>query len=159
ADGWPDAVTANYYGDDASVLVNDHSWPPPDAPSVSINDMTVTEGNTGSVSVTFTVTLSAAYGQPVTVHYDTADGSATADSAATPASGDVTIPAGQPSQTFTVAVLGDWLPEPTETFAVNLSGVSNAFITDGQGVGTILDNEPRISVDDVSVTEGNTGSV
>ena len=159
ADGWPDAATANYYGGDASVLVNDHAWTPADAPTVGVGDVTVTEGNTGSVSATFTLTLSAAYGQPVTVHFVTADGGATAGSDYTAGSADVTIPAGQTTQTFTVAVLGDRLPESTEYFFVNLSGATNAFVGDGQGVGTILDNEPRISVNDVTVTEGNTGSV
>jgi hypothetical protein len=158
-DGWSDAATANSAGGDASVLINDHAWPPADAPSVSINDVTVTEGNTGSLSATFTLTLSAAYGQPVTVHFATADGSATAGSDYTAASGDVTIPAGQTTWPVTVAVLGDRLPEPTENFFVNLSGVTNGFIGDGQGVGTILDNEPRISVNDMTVTEGNTGSI
>jgi hypothetical protein len=157
-DGWPDAAAANSGSNDVSVLTNDHTWPALNAPSVSINDVTVTEGNTGSVSATFTLTLSAAYGQPVTVHYATADGSATAGSDYTAASGDVTFAAGQTTQPLTVAVLGDRLPESTETFTVKLTGGS-AFVGDGQGVGTILDNEPRVSVNDVTVTEGNTGSV
>ncbi|HEX5472945.1 MAG TPA: Calx-beta domain-containing protein, partial [Lacipirellulaceae bacterium] len=55
---------------------------------------------------------------------------------------------------FTVAVLGDRVPEPTETFAVNLSAPVNATIADGQGLGTILDDEPRISINDVSKQEG-----
>ena len=96
-DGWLDAATANYDGDDVSVLINDHAWPPANAPSVSINDVTVTEGNTGSVNATFTLTLSAAYGTPITVHYATADGTATAGSDYTAASGDVTFAAGQTS--------------------------------------------------------------
>src|SRR5207248_1195007 len=142
-DGWADAATANYNGGNASVLLNDHAWTPADAPTVGISDVTVTEGNTGSVTATFTLTLSAAYGQPVTVHYATADGSATAGGDYTTGSGDVTVAAGLTSQTFAVAVLGDRLLEPTETFLVNLSSPSsNALITDGQGVGTILDNEP-----------------
>jgi len=129
-------------------------WPPANAPSVSINDVTVTEGNTGSLSATFTVSLSAAYGSPITVHYATADGSATAGSDYSAGSGDVIFAAGQTTRTITVAVLGDRLPEPTETFVVNLT-TGDAFITKGQGVGTILDNEPRISINDVSKKEGN----
>ena len=92
---------------------------------------------------------------PITVHYATADGSATAGSDYTAASGDVTIPAGQTSATITVAVKGDRLPEPNETFVVNLSSPTNASIADGQGMGTILDNEPRISINNVSKKEGN----
>jgi Calx-beta domain len=90
----------------------------------------------------------------VTVHYDTADRDATAGSDYTAASGDVVIPAGHTSATFTVAVIGDRLPEPNETFVVNLSGPTNASIADGQGVGTIADDEPRISISDVTKREG-----
>jgi len=89
----------------------------------------------------------------------TADITAAAGSDYTAASGDVIIPAGQTSATFTVAVKGDRLAEPTETFVVNLRASTNATIADGQGIGTILDDEPRISINDVTVTEGNTGAV
>jgi hypothetical protein len=53
-----------------------------------------------------------------------------------------------------VLVNGDRLPEPNETFVVNLSSPTNATIANGQGVGTILDDEPRIRVSDVSKKEG-----
>jgi hypothetical protein len=158
-DGWPDAATVNNGGPDVSVLLNDHSWPSTNAPTVSINDVSTTEGNTGAVNVTFTLTLSAVSTQPVTVHYTTADGSAIAGSDYSASSAYVTIPAGQTTKTFTIAVLGDRLPESTETFNVNLDGVTNAFIGHGVGVGSILDNEPRININDVTVTEGNTGSI
>src|SRR6185369_14102228 len=108
----------------------------------------------GTVNATFTVTLLYASNVDVTVHYDTADITAAAGSDYTAASGDVLIPACQTSRTFTVAVKGDRLAEPTETFAVNLSAATNATIDDGQGVGAILDNEPRISISDVSKKEG-----
>src|SRR5262245_49115264 len=75
----------------------------------------------------------------------------------TATSGVVIIPAGQTSATVTVAVRGDRLPEPTETFAVNLTAATGANIGDSQGVGTILDNEPRISISDVSKAEGKKG--
>ena len=54
-------------------------------------------------------------------------------------------------------VNGDRLPEPNETFSVNLSNPVNAGIADGQGVGTILDDEPRLSISDVAKAEGNRG--
>src|SRR5207237_417038 len=111
-DGAPDLATANPGGGttgtgNLSVLVNDRSWPTPPPPSVSIDDVTVTEGNGGTTSptsATFTLKLSAASTQDVTVHYATADGSAAAGSDYTAASGDVAIPAGQTSRTITVAV-------------------------------------------------------
>jgi Calx-beta domain/FG-GAP-like repeat len=156
-DGWLDAATANFSGNNVSVLINDTQWPPVDTPSVTINDVSVTEGNTGTVNATFTVSLSAAYGQPVTVHYTTTDGSATAGSDYTAGSGDVTFAPGETSKTISVAVLGDRLPEATETFVVNLSSPTNSFINDGQGVGTIVDDEPRVSIYDVTMNEGNSG--
>jgi hypothetical protein len=152
-DGWLDVATANATGNSASVLINNQSWPfvPP---TLSVSDATVMEGNTGTVNATFTLTLAYASNVDVTVHYATADGTAAAGSDYTAASGTVTIPAGQTGATITVAVTGDRLPEPDETFAVNLSAVTGATIADGQGIGSILDNEPRISIIDVSSREG-----
>jgi urease beta subunit len=125
-----------------------------DEPRISINDMTVTEGNTGTVNATFTVSLSVASDVAVTVHYQTANGSATAGSDYAAASGDVIIAAGQTTKTFTVAVIGDRSAEPSENFVVNLSSPTNAVIADGQGQGTIVDDEPRISISDMTKAEG-----
>jgi hypothetical protein len=105
----------------------------------------------------FTVTLSVPYDVPVTVAYATADGTATAGSDYQTASGTLTIPAGQTSGTFTVLVNGDRVPEPTETFFVNLSSLNYGAITAGQGVGTIVDDEPRVSISDVTRYEGRKG--
>jgi hypothetical protein len=148
-----------------SVYINDSNWdgspppppPPPPVPSITINDGAVTEGNSGTASATFTVTLSNASNVDVTVHYATADISAAAGSDYTAASGTVFIPAGQTSATITVAVRGDRLGEADETFAVNLSAATGATIGDGQGIGTIIDNEPRISISDVTYAEGKKG--
>jgi hypothetical protein len=153
-DGWLDLATTS---GDVSVLLNDHNWPNPLTPTVSVNDVTVTEGNAGTGAAVFTVTLSAAASQPVTVAYATANGTATAGSDYRATSGTLTIPAGQTTGTITVLVNGDRLGEPNETFFVNLTSPTNATITDGQGVGTILDDEPRISIGDVSKKEGKKG--
>ena len=65
---------------------------------------------------------------------------------------------GQTSATVTVAVHGDSTPENDETFTVNLSGATGATIADGQGLGTIQNDDlPTISVSDYSHLEGNTG--
>ena len=58
-------------------------------------------------------------------------------------------------------VNGDQLDEANETYFVNLSNPTNATISDGQGLGTITDDDPppSLSVDDVTVTEGNAGEV
>ena len=76
------------------------------------------------------------------------------------ASGTLTIPAGQTTETITVLVNGNRLGEPTETFVVNVSAPTNATIADsqGQGQGSILDNEPRNSIGDVTKNEGRSGT-
>ena len=88
--------------------------------------MTVTEGNAGTTAATFTVTLSAAATFPVTVNYATANGTATAGSDYTAASGTLTFAPGQTSKPITVTVNGDTAVEPNETFFVNLSAPTNA---------------------------------
>jgi hypothetical protein len=67
----------------------------------------------------------------------------------------VTIPAGQTSATIAVPVVGDRLAENSETFSLRLTNPTNAFSADGLGVATIVDNEPRISINRVSKSEGN----
>jgi hypothetical protein len=132
------------------------------APTLSINDVTVAEGASGStVNAVFTVTLSAASGQQVTVGYTTTNGTAIAPDDYTANSGTLTFAAGVTQQQVTVVVQGDDLDEGTsENFTVDLSGATNATISDTQGVGTITDDDaaPSLSIDDVTVTEGNTGS-
>jgi hypothetical protein len=125
---------------------------------VNISDVTVKEGDSDTTDFTFTVTLTAASGQPVTVDYATADGTATAGSDYVSASGSLTIPAGQTNGTVTVQVKGDRLSESDETFFVNLSNPINALVADGQGVGTIADNEPRVNISNPVLLEGDAGT-
>ncbi|CAG0959908.1 RTX-I toxin determinant A from serotypes 1/9 [Methylophilaceae bacterium] len=113
-------------------------------PSLSINDVSVNEA---AGTATFTVTLSAASGQTVSVNYATSNGTATAGSDYTAASGTLTFNPGQTTQTITVPITNDTLAEPNETFNINLSGAVNATIADSLGVGTILDNDQPPSID------------
>jgi hypothetical protein len=76
-DGRSDVVAANGSANTVSALLNDGIWPALNAPRITIGDVTVTEGNTGTVSANFTIGLSSSYTQPVTVKYATADGTAT----------------------------------------------------------------------------------
>jgi hypothetical protein len=100
------------------------------------------------------VQLSAASGRTVTVAYATAAVTATSGVDYTAASGTLSFAPGETSKAITVSVIGDRLAEPNETFVVNLSGATNSTIGDGQGLGTILDDEPRISISDVTQKEG-----
>lgn len=140
-DGRPDAVAANAGSNSVSVLLNDGNWPSTAVPSLSISDATVAEGNTGTASATFKLTLSSTSTVDVTVHYSTADGSAIAGSDYQAKAGTATIAAGQTSTTVAVAIIGDTRKESDETFFMNLSGAVGGSITDGQGVGTILNDD------------------
>ena len=141
-------------GSDYSGYAHAYLLTPSHGPIVSISDVSVVEGNSGTASAVFTVSLSAAYDQAVTVNYATADGTASSSSDYTAASGKLVFAAGETSKTITVLVKGDRLAEQNETFFVNLNGATNATIGDGQGLGTILDDEPRISISDVTKQEG-----
>ena len=111
-------------------------------PQFSIDDMTVTEGHSSTVSTEFTVSLSNGSSQEATVDWTTADGTALAGNDYTAASGTLTFSPGDPlTQTVSVLVLGDTIDELDETFKVNLSNATNATILDGQGLGTILDDD------------------
>ena len=112
-----------------------------DPRTLTIDDVTVTEGNAGTVDANFTVRLSAASTNTVTVNYATADVTATAGTDYVAKAGTLTFPPGTTSQPLSVAVNGDTLGEFAETFVVNLSGASNASISDEQGHGTIANDD------------------
>jgi CSLREA domain-containing protein len=115
-------------------------------PGLSINDVSVAEGNSGTTNANFTVSLSAASGQTVTVNYATANGTATAGSDYVATSGTLTFTPGQTSKPITVTVIGDTTVEPDETFFVDLSSPTNAAITRSRGTGTIInDDNPLVS--------------
>jgi hypothetical protein len=129
-------------------------------PSMTIDDVQVTEGNGGTTSAVFTVRLSAASGQVVTVDYATADGTAMAPAEYTATAGTLSFPAGTTTRTVSVPVIGDLLDEPNETFLVRLSNAVGALLADAQATGTIVDDDspPALSINDVSVAEGETGT-
>ena len=132
-------------------------------PTFSIGDMTVTEGDSGTVNAVFTVTLSAAYRVPISVNVSTAGGSAGAGTDfGSPTPTTLTFAPGQTSLTVSVPVISDFLDEPDETFTVSLSNPILGTILDGLAVGTIVDNDPphpTITIGDTTVTEGHSGTV
>ncbi|MPZ24705.1 MAG: hypothetical protein GEU28_14530 [Dehalococcoidia bacterium] len=114
-----------------------------DVAEISIDDVTVTEGNTGLSPATpavFTVSLSTPSATEITVDYVTVDGSATEPEDYTFTSGTLTFPPLETSQTRTVPVVGDLEDEPDQEFYVELSN-ANATVADGTGIGTIIDDE------------------
>lgn len=118
----------------------------PVPPTIRAGDVQVTEGEGGTTDATFTVTLSAASSQPVTVDYATADGTAVSGSDYLPVSGTLTFAPGVTTQTVAVPIVGDAIPEPTETFRLNLSNPTNATLGSDHGTGTIVDNDGSADV-------------
>lgn len=133
--------------------------------SLSIADVTITEGDAGTKIATFTVTRSNNTGA-FTVDFTTADQTATAGSDYTANSGTLAFAAnGALTQTVSVIINGDHAIESDETFAVNLNNLvaapGVATISDAQAIGTLTNDdtpEAFVSIDDVTVSEGNSGT-
>jgi len=141
------AVVADGQGQ-ATILDDDAK------PNLSINDVSASEGG----DLKFTVTLSKATSVPVTFTYATVDGTAEAGKDYTSTSNNKTIPAGGTSTTITVASTEDTLDEVNETFSVLLSNPVNANVVDGDGLGTINDDDatPSLTINDpAAVAEGS----
>jgi hypothetical protein len=121
-----------------------------DEPRISISGVTQLEAESGATPFNFTVSLSAAYDQAVTVNYTTDDGTAKAGTDYTATTGSLAFAPGETTKTIPVAVGGNLAAEPDKTFYVNVSTAdSNAVVLNGgQAVGTILDRQPRISIGD-----------
>jgi hypothetical protein len=127
---------------------------------LSIGDANVTEGNSGNANAVFTVTLAPSSLSTVTVAYATARGTAASGTDFVAATGILTFSPGITTQTLAVAAKGDLSYEADETFVVNLGAHTNAGVVDGQGTGTITNDDapPSLSIGDVSSYEGNTGT-
>lgn len=133
-------------------------------PTLSINDVTLSEGNSGTTNFTFTVSLSAPAGAGgVTFDIATADGTATQPADYTQRSLTAqTIASGDSSYTFTVAVNGDVAVETNETFFVNVTNVTGAIAADSQGQGSITNDDVAVAISSltrVTGTPSNASSV
>jgi hypothetical protein len=115
-----------------------------DDSTVSVNDVSQAEGNPPPTfsPMNFTVSLANPSVVQVTVHFQTANGTATSPSDYAAKSATVTFAPGETSKVVNVPIKADSVPEAnSETFTVNLSAPTNAAIGDGQGVGTIMDDD------------------
>lgn len=131
----------------------------PDSPRLSIDNVSVLEGDTGTADLVFTVTLDQPSTTIVTVDFATEDGSALAGADYNPTNGQLSIPIGTTSATIVVSALGDTFSEDDETLRVRLSNISgDAQLDDNFGTGTILTDEPlvRLSIADAGGPEGQT---
>ena len=124
-------------------LWTDPPPPPPPPPVASIASAAIMEGNSGRKTLTFTISLSAAPLQTVSLRWNTVNGSAAARKDFLAGSGTVTIQPGQSTATVGVVVLGDTLREGDETFFVDLSSAVNATLsaTARRATGLIVNDD------------------
>lgn len=122
----------------ATVTITD------DDPSISINNFTVNEGDSGTVEATFVVTLSRSKARTVTVHYATSDGTASAGSDYRSTNGTLEFRDGRTQHFLKVPIIPDDRPEGNETFLVLLFDPTRGQITGVQGTGTISNDDATV---------------
>ncbi len=130
--------------------------------SVTADNASVAKSGSTIEPMVFTVVLSAPLSTPVTVVYATVDGTAVAGRDYTAETGTLTFAAGVTSQNVTVPVLASTLYGPSETFSLQLSNPTNAFVNPpGTGTGTILNNNPppSMSIASTNVIDPGSGTV
>lgn len=139
----------------ATLTVHDDD----NAPTVSVGDVTVTEGDTSLHDVTVPVTLSAPSGKDVQVDWAAADGTAASPGDFLAAHGTALFPAGEVTALLHLSIVGDSAIEPQEQLSLTLSDPVHATASDSTGSVTITDDEPlRIDVASPEVLEGDTGT-
>ena len=107
------------------------------SPSLSIDNVSITEGYTNSKSALFTIELNPAASEVVTVKWKTMNDSAEAGLDYTATNGTITFPIGITSKTVSISVLGDKIEEGKETFDVILYEPNNALLNYPTGEVTI----------------------
>lgn len=169
------AVGASLGRQAATVTIRNDDALPSQTPTVSVEDVRVVEGNSGTRNASFTISLSQPVARAVTVRYATIDGSAlVSDADYIARSGTITFLPGETSKTLLVHVRSDPRVEGDETFSLQLSAATNATIgrgmatatienddsspTSGGSVTTPVSSMPSLSISNAQVLEGNRGT-
>ena len=101
----------------------------------------MSEADAGTTPSQFTVTLSTASAQTVTVSFVTAGNTAQSGTDFSANFGTLTFLPGETSKTVDVTILDDLIDEPDESFFLLLSNPTNATIATAQGTGTITNDD------------------
>ena len=128
-------------------------------PSLSVDDISVSEGNNGTKNAGFILTLSEATSQVVSVDYATLDDTAQAGSDYTSISGTISFAAGETHKTINIPIVGDKMVEANETLRLSLSNPNGIVLSGSEAVATLLnDDQPFLSIVGISLDEGNAGT-
>jgi uncharacterized protein len=134
--------------------INNDDTPP--VGTLSINDVTVAEGNAGTTNLVFTVTRSAGSFGPAAATWTVANGTTNAADFSGALTGTVSFADGQTTATVTVAVSGDTAFEANETFTVSLTAPTGGVtISDASGIGTITNDDAPPAIANVWINEFN----
>src|SRR3954451_9001865 len=125
-----------------TIIDDDHGGPV--LPFASIDNISVAEGNSGLRSAVFTLRLSTPATTLTRVRFQTQDGTAAANSDYLAANAEITFQPGEIVKTFTVAIIGDVVFEPDETFNVIITGADNATFSTSPATCTILNDDAQV---------------
>ena len=152
----PDIALVSRFGGSAAIFYNDT----PSSPCLSVNDIQITEGDSGTRNARFTVSLSAPSTQTVTVDYRVVGRNAKATADFESKTGSLEFTPGTLTQTVDIPVNGDTTDEADETFQLVLSNVVNASLIKSVGFATIVDDDttPSVRIADASIVEGSNGT-
>jgi len=127
----------------ATLAAGNELWavPLPSTPRLTINDLRLAEGDAGTKTARFTVTMSPPSAQTITVDYATSDDTATGGSDYDSVSGTLTFAAGETSKSIDVNVRGDVTPENNEVFFVTLRNPAGARLEKSAGFAIIDDDD------------------
>jgi uncharacterized repeat protein (TIGR01451 family) len=126
----------------ATIVDDDHGGPP--IPFASIDNVRVSEGNSGLSFATFTVRLNISSATLARVRVQSQDVTATANSDYLPVSAEIVFQPGDTVKTFTIAIVGDAVYEPDETFNVVITGADNATFSSTPATCTILNDDAQV---------------
>ncbi|MHA3770669.1 Calx-beta domain-containing protein [Verrucomicrobiota bacterium sgz303538] len=125
-----------------------------DPGTISVASASITEGHGGQKILVFNVSMSVPTTSPVSVNFETQDGTALAGVDFETAAGQITFAPGETQKTISVPILGDRIAEQNEAFTLKLTGASGATIATATATGTILNDDPLISIESAQFLEG-----
>ena len=141
--GWSGGTDESWGIDNVEVLVNNPTPPPSRTPSISIQNASIREGNSGTRNMVFNVRLSGRSSETITADYITGNGTARALLDYDARSGRISFRPGRTTGTISIPIRGDRLFEGNETFSVSLRNPRNARAGDLRATGTILNDDTR----------------